>query len=129
LAAVATGDLVRLDDRGRLVLLGRKKDMIIRDGVNIYPGLYEPAVAALPGVAEAALIGIPDPESGDEEVVLAVVPAPGFVLPRLRAALPGIIDAGALPDRITVLGEFPRSGRSAKLDRERLRDQIRDAAK
>ena len=77
LKEVATGDLVRLEE-GRLVLLGRKKDMILRDGVNIYPGLYEPAIAALPGVAEAAIVGLPDPETGDEEVVLAVIPDRGL---------------------------------------------------
>ncbi|MFC6085202.1 class I adenylate-forming enzyme family protein [Sphaerisporangium aureirubrum] len=126
MAEVATGDLARLDGRGRLVLLGRKKDMIIRDGVNIYPGLYEPAVAALPEVAEAALLGVPDPETGDEEVVLAVVPGPCFALARLRAALPDIVDAGALPDRVAVLPEFPRTGRSAKLDRDRLRALVRE---
>ncbi|GLW11164.1 fatty-acyl-CoA synthase [Microtetraspora sp. NBRC 13810] len=121
---VATGDLVRLDGRGRLVLLGRKKDMILRDGVNIYPGLYEPAIAALPGVAEAAIVGLADPETGDEEVVLAVVPAPGFDEARLRKALPDIVDAGALPDRVAALPALPRSGRADKLDRAALRTLV-----
>ncbi|WP_424527895.1 AMP-binding protein [Sphaerisporangium viridialbum] len=121
LAEVATGDLARLDEHGRLVLLGRKKDMILRDGVNIYPGLYEPAVAALPGVAEAAVIGIPDAETGDEEVVLAVLADQGFDLARLRRSLPRIVDVGALPDRIEVVETFPRGGRTDKLDRARLR--------
>ncbi|MFG1878992.1 AMP-binding protein [Sphaerisporangium sp. NPDC049003] len=121
LTEVATGDLARLDEHGRLVLLGRKKDMILRDGVNIYPGLYEPAVAALPGVAEAAVIGIPDPETGDEEVVLAVIADPDFDPARLRGSLPRIVDVGALPDRIEVVDTFPRGGRTDKLDRARLR--------
>lgn len=121
LTEVATGDLARLDEHGRLILLGRKKDMILRDGVNIYPGLYEPAVAALPGVAEAAVVGVPDPETGDEEVVLAVRADRGFDLAALRRALPGIIDSGALPDRIEVVDEFPRTGRTDKLDRTELR--------
>ncbi|GAA2844495.1 class I adenylate-forming enzyme family protein [Streptosporangium fragile] len=120
LQEVATGDLVRLDE-GRLVLLGRKKDMILRDGFNIYPGLYEPGVAALPGVAEAAIVGLADPETGDEEVVLAVVPADGYDESLLRKALPGIVDAAALPDRIETLDAFPRSGRADKLDRAALR--------
>lgn len=128
MSEVATGDLVRLDAGGRLVLLGRKKDMILRDGYNIYPSLYEPAVAALPGVAEAAFIGLPDPDTGDEEVVLAVVPeddAAGIDLDRLRAALPAIVDTGAVPDRIEVLDAFPRAGRAAKLDRAALRAAVR----
>ncbi|MET8381641.1 class I adenylate-forming enzyme family protein [Streptosporangium canum] len=123
LEEIATGDLVRIEE-GRLVLLGRKKDMILRDGVNIYPGLYEPAVAALPGVAEAAIVGLADPETGDEEVVLAVIPAGGYDEGLLRKALPAIIDAAALPDRIEPLDAFPRSGRADKLDRAALRDLV-----
>lgn len=120
LTEVATGDLVRME-AGRLILLGRKKDMILRDGVNIYPGLYEPAVAALPGVAEAAIVGLTDPETGDEEVVLAVVPAGGYDERLLRRSLPRIVDAAALPDRVVALDALPRSGRADKLDRAALR--------
>ncbi|MEU7859665.1 class I adenylate-forming enzyme family protein [Nonomuraea sp. NPDC049141] len=121
---VATGDLVRLDGQGRLVLLGRKKDMILRDGFNIYPSLYEPAIAALPGVADAAIVGLADPVTGDEEVVLALVPGDGFQEAAVRARLPALVDVGALPDRIAVLADFPRSSRR-KLDRAALRAAIR----
>jgi acyl-CoA synthetase (AMP-forming)/AMP-acid ligase II len=117
-----TGDLARLDD-GRLVLMGRKKDMLIRGKFNLYPGLYEPAVAALPGVAEAAIVGVPDPRTGDEEVVLAVVGPPGLDA-RLHRTLPDVIDHDALPDRIVVLDELPRAGRTRKLDRDRLRAMV-----
>nr|BFE84860.1 hypothetical protein GCM10020093_074610 [Planobispora longispora] len=120
LREVATGDLVRIED-GRLILLGRKKDMILRDGFNIYPGLYEPAITALPGVAEAAIVGLADAVTGDEEVVLAVVPAAGYDETLLRKALPDLVDADALPDRIVPLDAFPRSGRADKLDRAALR--------
>ncbi|MER7129688.1 class I adenylate-forming enzyme family protein [Streptosporangium saharense] len=123
LAEIATGDLARIDD-GRLVLLGRKKDMILRDGVNIYPGLYEPAITALPGVAEAAVVGLADPETGDEEVVLAVVPAEGYDETLLRKALPEIMDAPAIPNRIETIDAFPRSGRADKLDRTALRELV-----
>lgn len=122
---VATGDLVRMDAEGRLVLLGRKKDMLLRDGFNIYPSLYEPAIAALPGVREAAIVGIADRETGDEEVVLALVPGEGFSEAAVRAKLPKLVDAGALPDRVVVLEDFPRSGRSHKLDRAALREATR----
>ncbi|WP_231330617.1 class I adenylate-forming enzyme family protein [Actinomadura graeca] len=117
-----TGDLARLDE-GRLVLVGRKKDMLIRGKFNLYPGLYEPAIAALPDVADAAIVGVPDPGTGDEEVVLAVVGPPGLPS-RLRRALPDVIDHDALPDRIVVLDGLPRSGRTRKLDRDRLREQV-----
>ncbi|MFD0903406.1 class I adenylate-forming enzyme family protein [Actinomadura sediminis] len=117
-----TGDLARLDG-DRLVLTGRKKDMLIRGKFNLYPGLYEPSIAALPDVAEAAIVGVPDPSTGDEEVVLAVVGPPD--LPgRLHRALPDVIDHDALPDRVVVLPELPRSGRTRKLDRDRLRELV-----
>jgi acyl-CoA synthetase (AMP-forming)/AMP-acid ligase II len=122
---VATGDLGRVDPDGRIVLLGRKKDMILRDGFNIYPGLYEPALAALPGVAEAAIVGLTDPATGDEEVVLAVVPRDGFDRAGFTAALPDVVDGGALPDRVVVLDALPRSGRAGKLDRAALRAAVR----
>ncbi|GIH98150.1 class I adenylate-forming enzyme family protein [Planobispora takensis] len=123
LREVATGDLVRIDD-GRLILLGRKKDMILRDGFNIYPGLYEPAITALPGIAEAAIVGLADSGTGDEEVVLAVVPDSGYDETLLSKALPEIVDAGALPDRVVRLDALPRSGRADKLDRAALRDLL-----
>jgi acyl-CoA synthetase (AMP-forming)/AMP-acid ligase II len=123
-----TGDLARLDTAGRLVLVGRKKDMLIRGSFNLYPGLYEPAVSALPGVAEAAYVGVPDPEHGDERVVLAIVadrPDQAAALPaRLRRELPGIVDHEALPDDIVVLPRLPRTGRGYKIDRAALRDLV-----
>jgi acyl-CoA synthetase (AMP-forming)/AMP-acid ligase II len=122
---LATGDLARLDGAGRLVLMGRKKDMLIRGSVNIYPGLYEPAIAALPGVKEAAMVGVPDPVTQDETVVVAVVPdgtvPDDSLAARLHRTLPDVIDTGAVPDRIVVLADLPRGGRSHKLDRAALR--------
>ncbi|NWF31341.1 acyl--CoA ligase [Streptomyces sp. PKU-EA00015] len=125
----ATGDLARLEN-GRLVLLGRKKDMLIRGRTNIYPGLYEPAVAALPGVAEAVIVGVPD-DYGDERVVLAVVPAssasPDSLAASVRSRLPSLIDAAALPDEVVVLDRIPVAGRSRKPDRAALRARLRPA--
>ncbi|MFE0459169.1 long-chain fatty acid--CoA ligase, partial [Kitasatospora sp. NPDC058965] len=120
-----TGDRARIDPEGRIVLLGRTKDMLIRGSFNLYPGLYEPAVAALPGVAEAVFVGVPDPLTADEAVVLAVradgsVPEPELVR-ALRRRLPTLIDHAALPDRIQCLPAIPRRGRTEKPDRDRLR--------
>lgn len=131
LTELRTGDLARLDHDGagtRLTLLGRRKEMFIRGTQNVYPGLYEPIIAGLDGVADVAMAGMPD-EIGDDRIVLAVVPAdeppatatPDHpLLPRVRAALPGLIDAGVLPDVVVAVPELPRSGRSRKLDRAAL---------
>jgi acyl-CoA synthetase (AMP-forming)/AMP-acid ligase II len=123
-----TGDVARIDPDGQIVLLGRTKDMLIRGSFNLYPGLYEPAIAALAGVSEAAFVGVPDPQTADEVVVLAVVPDgstadPGLVR-LLRRELPVMIDHAALPDRIVCIPAIPRRGRSDKPDRDKLRDLI-----
>jgi long-chain acyl-CoA synthetase len=71
-----TGDMGRLDADNYLYIVERKKDLIIRGGFNIYPRDVEEALYAFPGVAEAAVIGLPDPRMG-EEVVAFVVLKPG----------------------------------------------------
>ncbi|MCC6315780.1 MAG: AMP-binding protein [Thermomicrobiales bacterium] len=74
-----TGDLARRDDDGFLYLVGRKKDMIISGGVNIYPREIEEVLCTHPGILEAAVIGVADPLWG-ESVKALVVPRPGFTL-------------------------------------------------
>jgi acyl-CoA synthetase (AMP-forming)/AMP-acid ligase II len=68
-----SGDLVREDEDGYLYVVDRVKDMIISGGENIYCAEVENALAAHPGIAEVALIGVPDPRWG--ETPLAVVVA------------------------------------------------------
>jgi acyl-CoA synthetase (AMP-forming)/AMP-acid ligase II len=121
LRELRTGDLARLDGT-RVVLTGRTKDMFIRGTTNVYPGLYEPIIAGLPGVAQAALVGVPD-AIGDDAIVLAVVLERGAgpdALEVIRRRLPGLMDAAALPDRIVALEALPVAGRSSKLDRAAL---------
>ena len=118
LAELRTGDLARLEN-GRVVLGGRSKDMFIRGTTNVYPGLYEPVIAGIPGVREAALVGVPN-EIGDDELVLVIVGDAS----RVAAALPGLIDAAVMPDRIVVMDALPKAGRSQKLDRAALRDML-----
>ena len=66
-----TGDLGRLDAEGFLTITGRKKDMLITGGENVYPAEVEEVLYAHPAVLEAAVIGVPHPRWG--ETVLAVV--------------------------------------------------------
>src|SRR3989338_1325584 len=70
---VKTGDIARFDGN-LLVLLGRKKDMIIRGNYNIYPSLYEPLIDSIPGVAASAMVGIWNEGKNDEDVILFVEP-------------------------------------------------------
>jgi acyl-CoA synthetase (AMP-forming)/AMP-acid ligase II len=74
-----TGDIGRLDERGYLTITDRLKDMYICGGFNVYPAEVERTLARLPGVSEAAVIGVPDERLG--EVGRAyVVAAPGHDL-------------------------------------------------
>jgi acyl-CoA synthetase (AMP-forming)/AMP-acid ligase II len=118
-----TGDLGRLDEQGRVVLLGRRKEMLIRGGTNIYPALYEAPLAAAAGLDAVFLVGVPD-AAGNERVVLVGVQGagvpPAVARQRLVAAAAGRhspLDDHARPDAIVILAAVPRSGRSAKPDR------------
>jgi long-chain acyl-CoA synthetase len=71
-----TGDLARVDDDGYFYIVDRKKDLIIRGGFNVYPREVEEVLYEHPAVAEAAVIGIPHDELG-EEVGAAVTLKPG----------------------------------------------------
>jgi acyl-CoA synthetase (AMP-forming)/AMP-acid ligase II len=131
LTEVRTGDLARIDGE-ELVLLGRKKDMFIRGTQNVYPALYEPVIAGIAGVREAVMTGAPD-EIGDDRIVVLVVPEvdpPASLDARhplarsVARALPGLIDAGVIPDAVFASPEFPRTGRSRKLDRRAIARQI-----
>ncbi|MCP9622518.1 acyl--CoA ligase [Nocardia otitidiscaviarum] len=125
LEEVRTGDLARLDG-DTIVLVGRKKDMMIRGKTNIYPGLYEPVIARVRGVRQAIMVGLPD-EIGDERIMLAVV-ADGdatAVRERLARELPRLIDTSALPDEIVMVDEIPVGGRTRKPDRAALRALLR----
>jgi len=61
-----TGDMARMDEDGYLYIVERKKDLIIRGGFNVYPRDVEEVLLTHPAVAEAAVIGIPDPVMGEE---------------------------------------------------------------
>lgn len=119
----ATGDLGHQDAAGRIVLTGRKKDMIIRRNFNLYPGLYEPTINRIPGVAESAFVGIYDEKIQDERVVLFVETHRPITEQALRRALEYgeySIDREALPDAI-VFQKLPRAGRQNKVDKAALR--------
>ncbi|MCB9743638.1 MAG: acyl--CoA ligase [Alphaproteobacteria bacterium] len=105
-----TGDLGALVD-GQLWLRGRAKDMILRRGINLYPGVLEPLLAEQ--VEACALVGVWDAEREDERVVLAWEGAPDFH--------PGASLGDATPDHLLHLESLPRKGRQHKVDKEALR--------
>ena len=73
--AFTVGDLGRLDGDGYLYLDGRRDDLIISGGVNVYPAEVEHVLAEVPGVAGVAVVGLPD-ETWGQRVCAVVVPDP-----------------------------------------------------
>jgi long-chain acyl-CoA synthetase len=71
-----TGDIAKMDDEGFFYIVGRKKEMIIAGGYNIYPIEVEEVIYQHPGVAEACVFGVPDPYRG-ETVKAVIVPKRG----------------------------------------------------
>ncbi len=124
LAEVHTGDIGRVRDDGLVVLTGRAKRMLIRGQANIYPELVEPLVLQrFPEVEDVALLGLADPVTGDERVVLAFVPRgnPRRTIRGLRSRWSELADESWRPDQVVAVAEIPRTGRSATVDVEALR--------
>ncbi|HEV8679879.1 MAG TPA: class I adenylate-forming enzyme family protein [Stellaceae bacterium] len=115
-----TGDLGRLDDEGYLRITGRKKDVIIRGGRNIYPALIESLALRHAAVEKAAAFGIPDPRLG-ERICLAVVMDPDRPLDP-QAILRHLAAAGLsrhdMPEFILPLVELPVTASGKILKRE-----------
>jgi acyl-CoA synthetase (AMP-forming)/AMP-acid ligase II len=101
------GDRGVLDQGGWLRVTGRDKDMIIRGGVNIYPAEVEAALRSIPGVTEAAVLGLPDPERGEE--VAAVLVAPGLDEATLRLRLRAVLAPYKQPRHLLMLPDLPRN--------------------
>lgn len=76
----ATGDLAVADDDGDLYLVGRRGDLVLVNGFNVYPAEVEAVFAKLPGVREVAVLGVPDADTGNDLIVAYLVAEPGAVL-------------------------------------------------
>ena len=115
-----TGDLARRDDEGFLYLAGRKMDLIISSGENVYAVEVERAIEAISGVVAAAAVGMPDPRRG--EVVAAYVQLePGAVMADvdLIEALYEIIAPFKIPKRVYFVDTLPRNS-AGKIMKHRL---------
>lgn len=116
-----TGDVATIGEEGVIRIVGRDKDMIISGGLNIYPKEIEERLDALPGVGEAAIIGVPHPDFG--EAVVAVVTAnagvtldPDAIVAQLRGNVAGF----KLPKAVCVVPELPRNA-MGKVQKAQLR--------
>jgi long-chain acyl-CoA synthetase len=114
-----TGDLATQDEDGYFFIVDRKKDLIIRGGLNVYPREVEEVLYEHPAVAEAAVIGLPHSELG-EDVAAAVALKPGMsVLPEeLSAFVKERIAAYKYPRKVWLVDELPKTATGKILRRE-----------
>ena len=119
-----TGDLARRDGDGYFTIVDRKKDIIKTSGFLVFPAEIEEVLNAFPGVAEAAVIGVPDVERG-EIVKALVVPRPGspLDLAALENHCQKYLGKQKRPRSIEVVAELPKNF-LGKVQRRRLRDNI-----
>jgi acyl-CoA synthetase (AMP-forming)/AMP-acid ligase II len=119
-----TGDLGTFDERGMLRIVGRKKEMIIRGGANIYPREIEEVLYQHPDVMDAAVIGIPDARLG-ERTCACVVPRPGRSLDfnAIVEFLRPKIATYKLPEVVEVMTDLPRTP-TGKIQKEPLRAAV-----
>jgi malonyl-CoA/methylmalonyl-CoA synthetase len=118
-----TGDLGFRDRNGFLTLVGRKHDLIITNGYNVYPQVVERVINACPGVKESAVFGVPDDRRG-ERVVAAVVPDdPGIDVERLTTFWNDRLVDYQRPLEVIFVESLPRNA-MGKVMRQQLRDRV-----
>jgi len=122
-----TGDLGRLDDRGNLIITGRVKDVIIRKGENVSAKEVEDLLYTHPKVADVAVVGLPDPDSGER--VCAIVQTAEGEEPITFDEMVGHLKAQGLmtqklPEQLEVIEVIPRNP-AGKVLKHVLRDQYK----
>jgi long-chain acyl-CoA synthetase len=114
-----TGDIATADEDGYLYLVDRAKDLVIVSGFNVYPAEVEEVLLSHPAIAEAGVVGVPHPHTG-EAVKAYVVPAPGFEVDE-DAVIDYCLDHLArykCPSKLLVVDELPRNLNGKLLRRE-----------
>ena len=114
-----TGDMGRLGDDGRLVVQGRRGDMIVTGGENVWPEPVEQLLLTLPTVREVAVAGVPDPEWGQRVTAWVVPDGAPPTLEELRALVREHLPAHCAPKELHLVEQLPRTS-LGKIERHRL---------
>ena len=116
-----TGDMARIDDDGYIFIVDRKKDLIIVDGMNIYPRQVEDIVLQHESVEECAMVGIPDGR-GSEITILFIKKKEGVNVDEgdMRNYLRDRMARYKIPRRIIIIDEFPKTA-TGKIKKAELR--------
>ena len=113
-----TGDIGLVDERGFLHITDRKKDMILVSGFNVYPNEVESVIAGHPGVAECAVIGVPDPVSGEAVKAFIVRKDPELAPESVVAFCRQGLTNYKVPRQIEFRGDLPKNQVGKVLRRE-----------
>ncbi len=119
-----TGDLGMVDEEGYLHIIGRRKEMIIRGGFNVYPREVEDRLHAHPAVLDAAVVGLPDEVLG-EKACACIVPVEGAIVTgeEIKDFCREVMADYKVPDLVRFLDSFPMTG-SGKVRRVELARMI-----
>jgi malonyl-CoA/methylmalonyl-CoA synthetase len=117
-----TGDLGKIDGKGYVHILGRGKDLVISGGFNVYPKEIESEIDAMPGVIEAAVIGVPHADFGEGVTAVVVCDrSAGVDEAAVLNALDGRLAKFKMPKRVIFVEELPRNA-MGKVQKNILRD-------
>jgi long-chain acyl-CoA synthetase len=124
-----TGDMARVDEDGCFFIVDRKKDLIIRGGYNIYPREIEELLYEHPAVLEAAVVGVPHPELGEEVgAAVALVPGAGVSEHELREYVKELVAAYKYPRHVWFVDALPK-GPTGKILKREVRAPTAEAAR
>jgi long-chain acyl-CoA synthetase len=123
-----TGDIGIMNAEGHIKIVDRKKDMVLVSGFNVYPNEVEDVVASHPGVLECAVVGVPDPSSGEAVVLFVTKRDPALTAQALREFCAQQLTAYKRPKHIIFQQELPKTN-VGKVLRRALRDVAQQAVK
>jgi len=123
---IATGDIARMDEDGYLYIVDRKKDMILVSGFNVYPNEVEAVIAAHPGVADAAVVGVPDDECGEIVVAFVIKKDQALTEIAVRDHCKQSLTNYKVPRIVIFKSDLPKSN-VGKVLRKDLRDEAQQA--
>jgi long-chain acyl-CoA synthetase len=113
-----TGDIGIMDAAGQVKIVDRKKDMVLVSGFNVYPNEVEDVVAAHPGVLECAVVGVPDPSSGEAVVLIVAKKDPALTEQALMKFCAEQLTNYKRPKYIIFQQELPKTNVGKVLRRE-----------
>ena len=124
-----TGDLARIDDEGYVFIVDRSKDMLISGGLNVYPAEIEAVLAGIEGIAESAVIGVPDERWGETPLALiGLLPDAGLDASAVADVCREQLADYKRPRFIVFRDEPLPRGMSGKVLKRELRDEYEDPA-